>query len=165
MNKTEAQRERFAALVTEHSRSMYRAARALLPGDADAQDAVGEAVLLAWQSFEDLRKPEAARGWLFRAVAQAPHLREPWVDMARLLYEREEWDGVLYFTGKALEIKERPLSYICEAEPWGPLPHDLRCQAYYHTGRRAAALEAAKQALALAPGDQRLAGNVEALSR
>lgn len=77
MNKTEEQRERFAALVTEHSRSMYRAARALLPGDADAQDAVGEAVLLAWQSFERLRKPEAARSWLLKITVNCAysHLR------------------------------------------------------------------------------------------
>ena len=73
MNKTEEQRERFAVLVTEHSRSMYRAARALLPGDADAQDAVGEAVLLAWQSFEQLRKPEAARGWLLKITVNCAY--------------------------------------------------------------------------------------------
>ena len=110
-------------------------------------------------------EPETARNWLFRAIAQAPHLREPWMDMAGLLYGQEEWDGVLYFTGKALDIKERPLSYICEAEPWGPLPHDLRCQAYFHTGRKDLALEEARKALALAPEDQRLAGNVKVLSR
>ena len=77
MSKTEEQRERFAALVMEHSHSMYRAARALLPGDADAQDAVGEAVLLAWQSFERLRKPEAARGWLLKITVNCAysHLR------------------------------------------------------------------------------------------
>lgn len=77
MNKTEEQRARFAALVTEHGRSMYRAARALLPGDADAQDAVGEAVLLAWQSFEGLRRPEAARSWLLKITVNCAysHLR------------------------------------------------------------------------------------------
>ena len=109
--------------------------------------------------------PNQARGWLFQAIAQAPHLREPWMEMAQLLYQQEDWEGVLYFTGCALAITVRPDSYICEAEPWGPLPHDLRCQAYYHTGRPALALEEAKQALALSPTDPRLAGNVELLSR
>ncbi|HBL64091.1 MAG TPA: RNA polymerase subunit sigma-70, partial [Oscillibacter sp.] len=42
-----------------YSRDMYRAARALTPCDADAQDAVGQAVLLAWQSLDRLRDPEA----------------------------------------------------------------------------------------------------------
>ena len=108
---------------------------------------------------------DMARNWLLRAIAQAPHLREPWVEMAQLLYEQQNWDGVLYFTDGALAITYRPDSYICESEPWGSLPHDLRCQAYYHTGRTALALEEAKKALALSPADPRLAGNVELLSR
>ena len=45
MGENEELKSRFAALIQEHGRSMYRSARALLPGDAQAQDAVGEAVL------------------------------------------------------------------------------------------------------------------------
>ena len=41
-------REEFAAAVTEHSHGMFRAARSILDSDADAEDAVGEAVLRAW---------------------------------------------------------------------------------------------------------------------
>ena len=59
-------RAAFAALVTEHSRAMYRTARSLLPGDADAEDAVGEAVLLAWQAFSNLRDERTARAWLVK---------------------------------------------------------------------------------------------------
>ena len=59
-------RQAFAALVTEYSRAMYRAARSLLPSDADAEDAVGEAVLLAWQAFPRLRDQSAARAWLVK---------------------------------------------------------------------------------------------------
>lgn len=43
--------EEFTRGVQTYSRDMYRAARALTPCDADAQDAVGQAVLLAWQSL------------------------------------------------------------------------------------------------------------------
>lgn len=117
------------------------------------------------RSYLKKGKPEQARNWLFQAIAQAPHLREPWIEMAQMLYQQEDWEGVLYFTGCALAITVRPDSYICEAEPWGPLPHDLRCQAYFHTGRTALALEEARKALALSPTDQRLAGNVALLSQ
>ena len=117
------------------------------------------------RSYLEKGEPEQARNWLFQAIAQAPHLREPWIEMAQMLYQQEDWEGVLYFTGCALAITVRPASYICEAEPWGPLPHDLRCQAYFHTGRTALALEEARKALALSPTDQRLAGNVALLSQ
>ena len=108
---------------------------------------------------------DEARDWYLRAAAEAPHLREPWTDLAMLLYEDKEWDGVLYATACALKIRERPRTYICEAEAWGSLPHDLRCQAYYHTGRLPQALEEARLALAAAPSDPRLAGNAALLEK
>ena len=59
-------REGFTQAVTEHSRAMFRAARAILDCDADAEDAVGQAVLLAWQSRGKLREEGAARAWLVK---------------------------------------------------------------------------------------------------
>lgn len=89
-------------------------------------------IALSW-----LRKGDRARArdWYLRAIAEAPHLREPYMDLARMLYDMEEWDRVLYFTGCALSITIRPKTYICEADSWGSLPHDLRCQALFQTGR------------------------------
>ena len=107
----------------------------------------------------------AARDWYLRAAAEAPHLREPWVDMALLLYEQEEWDGVLYFTGCALAVTERPRTYICEAASWGSLPWDRRAIALHRTGRLGEALEAARRALELEPGNERLRGNAALLER
>ena len=112
-----------------------------------------------------LGRQNEALEWHLRAAAEAPDLREPWVELARLLYQREEWDGVLYAAGQALAIRERPRTYICEPEAWGSLPHDLRCQAFYHTGRTALALEEARRALALSPEDRRLRENVGLLER
>ena len=47
--------------------------------DKDAEevieDAVGEAVLLAWQSFEKLRDHQAAKSWLVRITADAAQER------------------------------------------------------------------------------------------
>ncbi len=110
-------------------------------------------------------EPDQAREWYLMAIAQAPHLREPLVDLARMLYDRGDWEGVLTFTAWALAIRERPRSYICEADAWGSLPYDLRTIAYYRTGRVPEALVEARQALALAPEDPRLRRNVEVLER
>lgn len=108
---------------------------------------------------------QQARNWYLQAIAEAPHLREPYMDLAQMLYESQEWDGVLYFTECALSITQRPRSYICEAAPWGSLPHDLRCMAFYHTGRPLQALEEARLALTLEPGNSRLQGNVTLLEQ
>lgn len=117
------------------------------------------------KSYFQKGEPAAARDWYLRAIAEAPHLREPYTDLALLLYDQEEWEGVLYFTGCALAITHRPRSYICESAPWGSLPHDLRSIAYYQTGRIGQALEEAKKALALEPSSDRLRGNVALLER
>ena len=109
-------------------------------------------------------KRQLARDWYLRAIAQAPHLREPYMDLALLLYEDGQWEGVLYFTGCALAITRRPRTYICEAAPWGSLPHDLRAIAFYQTGRPEQALSEAREALALEPGTPRLQGNVPLLA-
>lgn len=106
----------------------------------------------------------AARDWYLRAITEAPYLREAYIDLALLLYGQEDWDGVLYFTGCAIRLRERPQSYICESAAWGALPWDLRAVALFRTGRVTQALFAARQALACAPNDPRLQQNVACLS-
>lgn len=116
------------------------------------------------RALEQKGDTAAARNWLLRAIAEAPHLREPYSDLALLLYRQKDWPGVLYFTACALTIRERPQSYICEAAPWGSLPHDLRAVAWYHLGRLQEALAEAQTALALSPADQRLQNNVQCIA-
>ena len=65
--------ERFAAAITAHRQAMFRAARALLDCDADAEDAVSEAVLRAWQSFGRLRNADAAKAWLIRITVNCAY--------------------------------------------------------------------------------------------
>ena len=59
-------------------------------------------------AYDHKGMPDTARDWYLRAVAEAPHLREPYTDLAQLLYRQEAWDGVLYFTGCPLAITRRP---------------------------------------------------------
>ena len=73
MEKTLDKRERFAALVRLHGRSMFCAARTILDSDADAEDAVGEAILLAWQSFDRLKQEGAARSWILRITVNCAY--------------------------------------------------------------------------------------------
>lgn len=102
-----------------------------------------------------------AQRWILRAVGEAPHLREPWLDLADLAYRREDWHGVLWATGQALSITRRPRTYISEAASWGEHPWDLASLGYFYTGQYPKALEAAQKALALAPENPRIQRNCQ----
>ena len=130
-----------------------------MPG-ATWQDERSASMRYIARSYAMLGQKQQAKNWYLKAVAEAPHLREPYIDLAMYLYGEEEWEGVAYFTACALRIRQRPRSYICEAQAWGSLPHDLRSIALYRTGRVVEALEEAKKARAKEPGNERICWNV-----
>lgn len=99
--------------------------------------------------------------YLLMACAEAPHLREGWLDLARFYYDAAYWPGVLYACDRALLIHDRPRTYITESASFGPLPWDLLSIACHQLGMRAAALQAVEEALSLAPQDERLLRNRE----
>ena len=111
-------------------------------------------------ALEHLGEMEEAERWFYRAVGEAPYLREPWVNLARFLYQRQDWPGVAYMTHRALQIQTRPGSYINAAEAWGPLPWDLASIALYHLGQYKESARLAQEALRLAPGDARIQENL-----
>ncbi|MBQ9994397.1 MAG: tetratricopeptide repeat protein [Clostridia bacterium] len=111
------------------------------------------------RSHEQLGEPDAAERWYYRAIAEAPHLREPWLELARLEYRRERWYSLVAMVERALQVTERPRTYINDSDSWGALPYDLASLGYYYTGDRKRALEYVKKALELSPDDSRLLEN------
>lgn len=99
--------------------------------------------------------------WLLRAAAEAPWLREPWVELAECWMRKEFWYGVSAASGRALEITERSDSYITEGRCWGSLPYDLLSLGLYYSGSFEEALTAAEEALRLSPDDLRIRKNRE----
>ncbi len=61
--------ETFAVLVKEYMPNMYRLACGILNNPADAEDAVGEAVLKAWENLGSLRRPESFKFWMMQITA------------------------------------------------------------------------------------------------
>ncbi len=110
--------------------------------------------------FREKNDDGSAVSWLYRAIAEAPYLREPYTEMAKLMCSMENWEGTVFMAKEALKIKERPASYISDAECWGPKLYDLLSLGYYYSGRYEEALSAAKEALDIAPTDERLRNNV-----
>lgn len=101
-----------------------------------------------------------AEAWLQRAIIEAPEYREAWFEMMKIMYYAKNWKSCIYYGESCVNIRERPLSYICEPDPWGPLPFDMLSIAYYNTGRPREALEAANHALMYGP-DDRIMQNVK----
>lgn len=97
--------------------------------------------------------------WLLRACAEAPDRREPWVDLAQFYYDQKRWEQSFAACSRALSIQTKPLEYLCEAEAWGSLPHDLASIAAWNIGLRNIARVESEKALALNPRDQRLRNN------
>lgn len=105
-------------------------------------------------------RPTAAEHHLFKAVAETPDRREPWVDLAKIYYERQDWQRCLLAIETALLIQEKPLDYLCEAEAWGWLPYDLGAISAHHLGDTDKAFEYGAAAISLNPTDDRLQSNL-----
>lgn len=59
----------FELLMRRHNRRLYRLARSMLRNDADAEDALQEAYLSAYQAMGEFRGEAALATWLSRVVA------------------------------------------------------------------------------------------------
>lgn len=105
--------------------------------------------------------PTNAERHLWAAVSEDSRRREPWVELAQLFYESQDWLRCLVCCRMALGITEKPLDYLCEAFAWGSLPYDLGSIAAYYLGSVDESLQLLTQALALDPTSERLSQNLE----
>ena len=106
-------------------------------------------------------RPEVAEYQLYKAIAEVPNRREPWVELAMLYYKGEDWVECRAACSIALAVTEKPLDYLCEAFAWGWLPHDLMAISCHHLGLTDEAFFHGAEAVALNPTDQRLQRNLD----
>ena len=117
------------------------------------------------RAYLNKNQPGEAERWLWRAAAEAPHLREPLMDLARLYDSQRDWEGLSFVSEKALRITDRTCNYISEGSAWGSAPWDYRALGLYYTGRIRDAREAAEKALALEPRNERLRENLHIITK
>lgn len=115
--------------------------------------------------YRRLGRDDLAAVWYHRAIAEAPHLREPFVDYASLLYDSRNWAGLVFMARCALAIEARPATYITEGYAWGALPWDYLAIGLWNLGQTAEAAEAARHALAYEPENERLKNNLAIFER
>lgn len=62
-------KEEFADLIRENKIQMYRLAYGILKNQADAEDAVGETIVKAWEKLDALRDTGKFRQWIMSITA------------------------------------------------------------------------------------------------
>lgn len=111
------------------------------------------------ESFRKMDCIREAYGWYFRAVAEAPHMRDPYVEFARMCYELRDWPMTYYLTNEALKIKDKTKTFVNTGYSWDYTPDDLCAIAAYRMGLMKQSLQHARLALEFASGNERLQRN------
>ena len=109
--------------------------------------------------YKKLNRFDEANMWLDKAMEEAPYLRDAFMEKAILDYELKNWNNVIIFCNKALEIKSHPKTYINEPFSFGSTPYDLLSIAYFYTNDIEKALKYIEKALELEPNNERLINN------
>ena len=76
-----------------------------------------------------------------------------------LEFNSENYDKVIYYCNKALEIKDHAKSYINEIFSWNNTIYDILSIAYYYTGDIENANKNIDIAISMDPSDERLKNN------
>ena len=109
--------------------------------------------------YQNLNRYDEARMWLDKAIAEAPHLRDPFVEKALLEYRQNNFKEVKKICLMALEIKEHPKTYINEVFSWDHTIDDLLSICYYYENNLEKSLLHINNALKYAPNDERILKN------
>ena len=104
--------------------------------------------------------PANSESWIWRALAEDSGRRENWVGLAKIFYDKKDWESCRWASIKALAITQKPLDYLCTAEAWGYLPFDFKALSCYYLGRFEEALEAGKIAFEMESSNERLKQNL-----
>ena len=81
-------KDTFCAQVIRHQDALFRAAKAIVRSDEDAEDAVQEAICAAFAAREKLRDPSRFKAWMLRIVVNQCYelcrKRKPTVDLSQV---------------------------------------------------------------------------------
>ena len=112
------------------------------------------------QCYQATGNPKEALSWLYRALAECPDVREPYLGVVKFVYNEKNWPLVYALAQRGLSITSSTGSYLVQAECWGPALYDYGAIAAYQMGLFDAAEVYALKAWELEPENARLEKNL-----
>ena len=113
------------------------------------------------RSYINLNRYDEAKMWLDKAMKEAPYLRDPFMERAFLEYRLNNWNEVVNYCNKALDIKTHTKTYINESFSWDYSPYDLLSVAYFNKQQYDLSLFYVNKALDMDKDNERLKENKE----
>lgn len=117
------------------------------------------------RSYKELKRFDEAIMWYEKAILEAPHLREPYVEIALLYYELENYDKVYYYLKQAIKITKHQKTYINELFSWNETPYDLLSLASFHKNLLPEALYYIDKALEINKNNERIKNNKKLIEK
>lgn len=109
--------------------------------------------------YINLNRYDEAFMWLTKAIDEAPYLRDPYIEMALLNYQLEDYDKIDYYCHKALEIITNERTYINEVFSFDETVYDLLSISSFHKKNFNEALKFIDEALKINPHNKRIIEN------
>ena len=109
--------------------------------------------------YIELKRFDEARMWLSKAIAEAPYLRDPYVEMALLEYKLSDWNKVESYCKEALKIIKHEKTYINEPFSWDYTIYDLLSLSCFYQQKFVESLEYINKAIKMSPNNERLLEN------
>jgi glycosyltransferase involved in cell wall biosynthesis len=119
------------------------------------------AMRLMGKCYAEKGDTHTAERWFMQAAVEAPNTREPWCELAMLMYRQSRWEECYLHSMRALKVVDRALVYTCDPAVWGAWAHDLASISAWHLGFRDISIEQAKLAVEKEPDNERLLGNLK----
>jgi glycosyltransferase involved in cell wall biosynthesis len=119
------------------------------------------AMRLMGKCYAETGDMRTAEKWFYMAAGEAPNTREPWYELAMVMYRQQRWEECFAASMRGLKIKDKALVYTCDPTVWGWALHDLAAISAHNLGLTQIAIEQGKIACEIAPDDLRLEKNLE----
>ena len=111
------------------------------------------------RSYTNLNRFDEALMWLDKAILEAPHLRDPYMEKALLEYKLQNFKEVENLCKQALNIKSHQKTYINESFSWDNTVYDLLSISTFYNQKYKESLNWIIEALKYTPEDERLLNN------